>query len=158
MIALETLSCVQHATFTVERVFTQCTPDALFAAYADLGARVRWAVPAGQEIRYDAADFRCGGRDLFRCGSPGALDCYGDLRYEDIVPGRRIVYVETLADDDRRLSSALCSMLFTDEGSSARLTVTVQIAAYDGVPMREGYQRGWQAVLERLQDFLEATR
>jgi uncharacterized protein YndB with AHSA1/START domain len=158
MIELETLSRVQHATFTVERVFPQCTPDALFAAYADLAARVRWAVPPGQEIRYDAADFRCGGRDLFRCGSPGALDCYGDLRYEDIEPGQRIVYVETLADDDRRLSSALCSMLFTEEEGGVRLSITVQLAAYDGAPMREGYLRGWRAVLERLQAFLEASR
>ena len=96
-----------HATLVIERSF-DASPARVFEAFADPAARMRWGVPsANAELVYLEADFRVGGRDVSRCGPAGNLIFHVDLTYLDIVPASRIVSVETVSQDETRLSVSL---------------------------------------------------
>lgn len=144
---------VQHETIVVDRVFA-ASPMQVFAAFADVKARERWAKPSGDELKYLEDDFTPGGRDVFRCGSPGALIYRGDVRYESIVPNARIVYVETLTREGAMLSSALVTMQMIPANGGTLLRMTAQMAVYDESGMADGYREGWQSVLENLEEEL----
>ena len=64
-------------------------------------------VPQGDKLEYSHADFSVGGRDVFRCGSPSDMCYLGDIRYEDIVPNRRIVFTGNMSQQNTLLSAAL---------------------------------------------------
>ncbi len=139
----------RHATVVVERTF-DVSPARVFAAWEDVDARMRWAVPAGDEIVFDESDFRVGGRDISRCGPAGDLSFLLEWRYQDIVADERIVLTEIAADGATRLSVSLLTAEFTPAGSSTRLVLTLQVVALDGSDILDGFESGWTEVLENL--------
>lgn len=148
------MSRVSHGSVTLSRRYTH-PPARVFAAFADPAARMRWSAPAGDAIVFDAADFRVGGQDRFRCGPPPALDYVGDIRYEDIVAERRILFVETVSHRDTRLSSALCTVELQPDDAGTRLDFTAQIACLADKGMIDSYRAGWRLVLDQLETELE---
>ena len=85
-----------HGTIVFERIFAAPAPR-VFAALSDPVARARWSAPSDTAVLiYDEADFRAGGRDIFRCGAKNDPRYRGETHYCDIVPNRRIVYTETV--------------------------------------------------------------
>ncbi len=139
-----------HATLVMERVFS-AAPDRVFAAWESVEARQRWSAPASDIlIRYEAADFREGGRDVSRCIEPGKPDYVAQVHYLDICRGERIVFAESVTYDGRRVSAALISVELFPEKSGTRLLLTLQIASFDGAGMEAGYQHGWSAALDNL--------
>jgi uncharacterized protein YndB with AHSA1/START domain len=140
---------VQHANFVVEREF-DASPARVFRAWADVEARTRWAVPAGDEIVFTESDFRVGGRDVSRCGPAGHLDFVIQTDYQDIVPGERIVVTENVASGGTTLAVSLMTVEFTRAGDGTRLVLTAQMAALDGSDIAEGSEAGWTEVLNNL--------
>lgn len=140
---------VVHDTVIVERRYA-AAPARVFAAFADVDVRARWSVPKGDRIVYTSADFTVGGRDLFVCGPADAMVFRGDIRYEDIVADRRIVYVERMAEGERPIAASLVTVEFEPDASGTHLIMTAQIAALDGSPIAAGSADGWRAVLENL--------
>ena len=140
---------LQHETVVLERVF-DAPVSRVFAAFAEPAARMRWAVPQGERIEYLQTDFAVGGRDVFRCGPPDAMDYQGDVRYELIQPDRCIVYTESMSTAGRPLSAALTSVEFVPQAGRTQVVVTAQVASIDGSRMADGYRQGWTAVLARL--------
>jgi uncharacterized protein YndB with AHSA1/START domain len=147
---------VQHDTVVIKRHF-EATPSCVFAAFADVDARKRWAVPQGDKLEYEQANFSVGGRDAFRCGSPNDMSYLGDIRYEDIVPNRRIVFTETMSQLDSRLSATLITVELLPDENGTQLIMTSQIAAFDGSDMATGYREGWLAVFDNLATELRRT-
>jgi len=143
------LRTVVHDTVIVERRYP-AAPARVFAAFADVDVRARWSVPRGDRIVYTASDFTVGGRDLFVCGPADAIVFRGDIRYEDIVADRRIVYVERMAEGERPIAASLITVEFEPDGSGTHLIMTAQIAALDGSQIVVGSVDGWRAVLENL--------
>lgn len=142
--------CLQHATLTFERTFA-APIDRVFAAYADPVERARWSVPSDTAaFVYDEADFRVGGRDLFRCGAKDDPQYHGETVYHEIVPGERIVWSETVDTADKRLSVGLTTTVFEREGAHTKLKVTVQLVSLDGDGMIEGTKIGTNAALNNL--------
>ena len=138
-----------HDTIVLERAYP-ASPDRVFAAWADPDARLRWAVPRGEALVFDQTDFRVGGRDLSRCGSPGDL-CYRlETLYEAIVPGRRLVFSERCSTGDTLLSVYLVTVEIEPRGTGSGLTLTNQIVALDGGGMIAGSRAGWTAALDNL--------
>lgn len=139
-----------HATLVMERTYN-ATPQRVFAAWADVGARQRWSAPADSiRIVYEEADFREGGRDVSRCIEPGNADYVATVHYLDIRKDRRIVFAEDVTHGDTRVSAALVSVELTPMGNVTRLALTLQIASFDDAGMEAGYQFGWSAALDNL--------
>ncbi len=139
-----------HETLTFER-WLEASSTEVFDAYVDVERRTRWSTPSDSAVFvYLENDFRVGGIDRFRCGDQHAPQYSGSVRYEDIVPGERIIYSETIEAGGERLSVALVSWEFRSEGSGTRLRVTVQIASLVGADMIAGNKTGMDAALENL--------
>ncbi|HRP11267.1 MAG TPA: SRPBCC domain-containing protein, partial [Terricaulis sp.] len=142
------MTALAHATIVMERTYN-AAPARVFAAWADVEARKRWSAPADNiQIVYEESDFREGGRDVSRCIEPGNADHVAIVHYLDIRSNQRIVFAESVAHGNANVSSALISVELTPAGAATRLNLTMQIAAYDGSKMEDGYQFGWSAALD----------
>lgn len=142
---------VQHGSFTIERLF-DATPAQVFAAWANPEIKQRWFVcnddswgPTEHQL-----DFRVGGREL-NSGGPrnGPIHVY-DARYEDIVPGTRIVLAYTMTLGETRISASLLTVELLPAGSGTRLVLTEQIAVLDSRYPVEGREHGTRELLDNL--------
>jgi uncharacterized protein YndB with AHSA1/START domain len=61
---------LQHATITLRHSYSALL-ERVSSAFADPAARASWSSPSNDELIYDEADFRIGGKDVFRCGPKG---------------------------------------------------------------------------------------
>ncbi|HEY6254848.1 MAG TPA: SRPBCC domain-containing protein [Xanthobacteraceae bacterium] len=146
-----------HETLVFERAFA-CPAKVLYEAFADPVARARWGLPSPTAtIIYDEADFREGGRDRSRCGAKNDPRFQVEVVYLNIVPDKRIVYSETVADGKRALSAALHTVEFSHDGAKAHLKVTVQLASFDGESTAGGVRFGFGAALDNLSREIEGV-
>lgn len=141
---------VLHETILMERKY-EADIDRVFAAFADPAARAKWSVPSDNAVLiYDEVNFTTGGRDLFRCGSKSDPTYHGETHYLHIVPAKHIVSSETIDTDGKRLSASLTTVQFTGNESKTNITLTVQVAAFEGRDMIEGMKFGHNAALNNL--------
>jgi uncharacterized protein YndB with AHSA1/START domain len=139
-----------HGTLVMERAY-KASPQRVFAAWESVEARERWAAPTPDvEIKYVEADFREGGRDISRCTGNGQPIWEATIHYLDIQRDRRIVFSELVTGDGRRESAAMVGVELWPTPEGAHLYLTLQITAFDGAPMIEGYEYGWGAALDNL--------
>jgi uncharacterized protein YndB with AHSA1/START domain len=139
-----------HATLVFERDLP-APVEAVFAAFADPVARAAWGAPSETAVViYDAADFREGGQDRFRCGSKADPNIHGTTRYLDIIANRRIVSSETIVVDGKRLCASITTLELTPDGDKTKLTSTTQLASFIGDGMVKGHEAGTNASLDNL--------
>lgn len=139
-----------HATIVMERTYA-ASPTRVYNAWSDIEARKRWSAPADNiRIEYEAADFREGGRDVSRCIEPGNEDYVAVVNYIDLRRDQRIVFAEDVSHGAKRVSAALITVELSANGAGSRLSLTMQIASFDGANMEQGYQFGWNAALDNL--------
>ena len=143
----------QHATIQLERSYA-APVERVFAEFANPVARARWSAPSEDELIYDEADFRVGGKDVFRCGPKGDPRFRGETRYLLIVPNARVVSSETLDMDSQPLAVSLTTLDFEPAEGATKVTVTVQIVSFVGADMIRGYESGNRSALENLTQLL----
>ncbi len=126
-----------------------------------------WYGPEGSSVPVATMDVRVGGErricmELVR--SDAVMQMWFVGEYREVVPGRRLVYTEAMADADGRvLSPAQLGMPgdhpvttevildFEDLGARTRLTLT-----HVGIPAGSPGAQGWTAALDALE--LHLTR
>ena len=98
---------VTHATFVIERVYNP-QPARVFAALSDPAEKTRWfnGPEAWGPDEY-SMDFREGGLEISRGGPQGGPVITYEARFQDIVPGERIVSTYVMHQDDKRISVSL---------------------------------------------------
>lgn len=144
-------SPVAHETIVVERTYPH-PPARVFAAWADPDSKRRWAVCHAEH----EMDFRPGGVERARGAAPDGPAFETEIRYHDIVPGRRIVYAYALRVDGAASAVAVVTAEFRAEGAGTRLVVTEQGAYLDGPDGAERLGAGLRDALERLAAALHA--
>ena len=152
---VETMSRAVPATCVVERRY-DASPARVFRAFADSQSFAAWYVPIESgEMGECVVDFRVGGRQMAFFGPMGAPRFRGDGRFEDIVPGTRIVTSFTMRDEAQgiRLSSTLLTVELVADGNATRLILTDQSVFYDWETPQDR-KEGWGAILAKLADFL----
>jgi uncharacterized protein YndB with AHSA1/START domain len=148
---------VHHDTIRLERHY-QAPPARVFAAWADPVVRRRWSAPEdGWEIAECHYDFRVGGRETSRFGPPGAPLYSTDTRYEDIVPDERIISAGTMSHGEKRVFSGLLTVELLPAGRGTRLILTEQGAFLGEGGTPADHERGWRAMLEKIDAELRAT-
>jgi uncharacterized protein YndB with AHSA1/START domain len=140
---------LQHATIALQHSYS-APLERVFSEFADPVARALWSAPSHDALIYDEADFRVGGKDVFRCGPKGDPKFRGETRYLDIVPNARVVSSETVEVAGRRLAVALTTLDFEATEDGTNLTVTLQIVSFVGPGMIHGYESGNRSALENL--------
>jgi uncharacterized protein YndB with AHSA1/START domain len=136
---------VEHATFVVERKY-EVSPERAFAAWADPEAKARWYVDSNAQLELD---FRVGGRSqgIAPDGRPYSYEAL----YQDIVPGRRIVYTYEMVLEETRISVSLATVEFKPVGDNGtRLVFTEQGAFLDGHESPARRAEGMGSLLDAL--------
>lgn len=129
--------------------------SAVWVAFSDSAQRSVWGAPAGDAQVYDESDFREGGRDVYRCGPPRALDFHGVVNYMQIVPGSLIVHTDTVVVKDQLLAIALLTWQFETHGATTQVRLTDQVTSFVGSDMIAGQRNGHTKALEQLCNFVE---
>jgi uncharacterized protein YndB with AHSA1/START domain len=141
---------VTHATFSLERIYAASTAR-VFAAWADPAAKSRWF--AGTDADH-TLDFQIGGKEISRgCNASGTVLTYTS-RYQDIVPGERIVYSSTLSEGENLATVSLTTVEFTPADHGTRLRLVEQGAFLDGREDPSWRERGTGGWLDALADEL----
>jgi len=140
---------VHHATIQLERQYA-APVERIFSEFADPLARAKWSAPSGDALVYDAADFRAGGRDVFRCGTPDDLRFRGVTTYQVIIQNQCVVSSESLSEGTTQLAVALNTLEFEPTAEGSNLRLTVQIASFAGPGMVKGYESGNRSAIEGL--------
>jgi uncharacterized protein YndB with AHSA1/START domain len=146
-----------HKTLTFERD-VPAPVEKVFQALADPVARAQWGAPSDTAVViYDEADFKEGGQDRFRCGSKSNPNIHGTTLYLDILTNRRIVSIETISMDGRRLCVSLTTLELATHGNSTKLTQTTQLISFIGEDMVQGHETGTNASLDNLVRYFRAS-
>jgi len=145
---------VTHADFTIERRFG-CTPRETFSGFADARLKRQWfAVPADWTDAEWALDFRAGGGEVNRGGSPNGIYNAFESRFHDIVDNERIVFAYDLLQDHRLISVSLTTIEFFPDGDGTRLLFTEQGAFFDELDSPAAREHGTGKQLEALRRLL----
>ncbi len=141
---------ITHRTFVFERR-CEASVKRVFAAFADPVARASWSAPSdGAAFFYDAADFREGGEDHFRCGSRENPQYTGRTTYVSIVADRRVVSSELVEAGGQKLMASLITTELQAEGDATMVKMTVQVTSFVGDQMIVGTEIGTNAALDNL--------
>jgi uncharacterized protein YndB with AHSA1/START domain len=120
---------IEHATFTLERVFPH-SKDRVFAAFTTKEAKAKWFGDPGPETQWDM-DFREGGREYNSGPLMGQIHTF-DAVYLDIVENERLAYSYNLYVDDVKLSSSFTVIELTTVDGGTKITFTETGAFCDG--------------------------
>lgn len=146
-----------HGTFVFERRL-EAPVETVFAAFADPVRRASWSAPSETAaFFYDEADFREGGRDVFRCGSKSNPQYTGTTTYLSIVPSQRISTAEVVEAAGETLMVSLITTVLEGDGAGTQLRMIVQVTSFKGEGMLDGTETGNNASLDKLVKHLERT-
>jgi uncharacterized protein YndB with AHSA1/START domain len=142
---------VTHATFVVERTY-DASPARVFAAWADPAAKARWFGGYDEDAEGEfELDFQVGGQEINRSRVDDDGPVYAfDARYQDIVPGHRIVYAYNMYLGETLISVSLATVELQPEGPGTRLIFTEQGAFLDGHDEPSKREQGTGSLLDAL--------
>jgi len=141
-----------HGSFTIDR-HLDAKPARVFAAFADIEAKNRWFIgPPGWELTERTLDFREGGLETLIGRWPDGKSSKFRARYEEIVPGQRMVYSYHMHIDDWHISISLATFEIAADGDGTRLTFTEHATFINGFEDHnaEGRKSGTMGLLDRL--------
>ena len=121
-----------HTSFVLDRRL-KASPARVFAAWADLDAKRRWADCHAEvgTISY-TMDFRVGGHERHRATLPDGREQTVDKVFLEIVPDARIIFAYAMEADGEPLSASLVTVEFQPDGTGTRMKLTEQLAYLDG--------------------------
>jgi len=149
---------VTHATFTIERTYP-AAPERVFAAFADPVKKRRWFRESSAPEDFEM-DFRAGGMERSRSilgpdtPFPGVA-VTNHTTYQDIVPGRRIVFAYTMTLGEQRISASLATVELLASARGTDLLFTEQAAFFEGADGPQMRKDGWTQLLEQLAHGIE---
>ena len=145
---------ITHGSFTIDRRYA--VPARLvFAAWSDPEQIKQWAAPAkGWTFEFRSFDFRVGGGEVSEFGPSGEEPYRVTSRYDDIIPGERIVSAYGVAQGATRISSSVMCIELAEARGSTTLRLTEQGAFFDGLETADIRKGGVLQQLAQLQAFL----
>ena len=162
--------------FVMHRVFD--APRALvYRVWTEVEHLARWFGPEGCTLSGCKLDLRPGGSFLYCMSFSGKTDHWGKWVFREIVPGERLVFTVSFADekgttvrapfDERWPLTMLSSVTFEDHaGIGGGTVVTLRWSALDASreeqqTFDEGHasmRQGWTGTFDRLAEHLAALR
>ena len=141
-----------HDTLIFEAIVA-APPEVIFALYADVALREQWSAPSPTAIvRYEVADLRSGGCDVYVCGDRDDPQYRGVVHYCDVSAPGRLVFSETISQAGQAMFSSLTTWLIEPAHvGSSKLTLTVQLTSLVGPAAARGVRVGTASMLANLE-------
>lgn len=125
-------------------------PDAIYRAWSTAEAQLAWSPPPpGWFMTCDAFRLEVGHADVWRFGPEGEAPYVNVNRYEQIIPGERIVYTTTLSHAGRLTFAGAVSVEISAYGAGARVTLR-EVGVHIGEDDSDGHRQGWACMLDSL--------
>ena len=146
---------VVHATFVVERSLSKPTAT-VFAALSDTRKVQRWMAPGSHsELIEFSHDFQEGGQQFMRYKMGPSTPIAGaiitnEVRFQQIVPGERIVTVSTMKMDGRIFSASQVTFELMPTEAGTDLILTHQGAFFEGSDGPAGREHGWNVLADSI--------
>jgi uncharacterized protein YndB with AHSA1/START domain len=145
-----------HSTFVIERTY-KASPQRVFDAWADPGAKTQWFGPSEKPAGSYSLEFHEGGREHLSMATPDGPVYSFDAVYQDIVPGRRIVYSYDMHRDDERISVSVTTVEIEPLADGTRLTFTEQGVFLDGLDTPAAREHGTNELMDALGAHVQGT-
>ncbi len=140
----------QETRLQIRRTYAQSVA-AVYAAWTDPAQLSRWMGPSDAFGATEVAlDFRVGGRYRFVMHAPEGETHRVGGSFQEIVPGRKLVY--TWAWESTPERESLVTVEFTPAGTGTELVLTHD--RFFDANARDRHNEGWNGCLERLSRFL----
>lgn len=146
----------QHSSFTIERTLPG-RPVHAWRFWADPALKERWSgchpdwTPL-EQVR----EFHTGGRDFSRLRDTAGAEHSVDIRYLDLLEGRRIVYAYTMHIDASPLSASLVTIELLPRGAQTGMVYTEHLTLFDGdaAARRQGTEGGFDRLALEMEQAL----
>ncbi len=142
-----------HSTFVIERSYP-VVAQRVFDAWADPEAKTQWFGPPQKPAGSYELDFRVGGREHLAIAMADGEGYAYDAIYQDIVPGRRILYTYDMHHGDARISVSLAAVEIEPDGEGAKLRLTEHGIYLDGQDTPEIREHGTNELIDGFGRFL----
>lgn len=158
------------APFTISRVFN-APVDLVYKVSTEPAHLMKWMGPAGVTGIKAEVDLRPGGTNHYGYRNPDGSETWGRQVYKEIVPGKKIVCIQSFSDKDGNVTrhplapawplEMLSTTTFEAAGpNQTKLTITWEpynsdeagVAMFDGA--RPGMSGGWEGTFQALENYL----
>jgi uncharacterized protein YndB with AHSA1/START domain len=146
-------------TITIQRVFN-LSVDIAWKAWTNPESFKKWWGPVGYSCPSCSMDVRAGGRFLNCMRSPNGTDVWGTGIYKEVIPQKKLVYIDSFADSKGNIVSStyyhlpelplevLVTVKFEEVAGK-----TTMILQHNGLPaeMADECIKSWQSSFDKLE-------
>jgi len=158
-------STINDDAVVIERTF-EAAVDLIWQMWTDPEQFKQWYGPQGFTVPVADMDMRVGGKRLICMASPdGSMKMWTTGEYTEIVPNERLVYTESMADENGNVVSP--SAMGMPDGYPATTEITVlledlggrtkMVMTHAGVPASSGAGGGWEQAFDKLVEHIETV-
>ena len=157
---------ISKEAVVIERTF-EAAADLVWKMWTDPEHFKQWYGPQGFTVPVAEMDLRVGGKRLVCIASPdGSMKMWTTGEFVEIVPNRRLVYTESMADENGNLLSPTAMGMPEGYPTTTEVTVilenldggTKMIMTHAGVPADSPGASGWNQAFDKLVDYIETAK
>ncbi|HSD93063.1 MAG TPA: SRPBCC domain-containing protein [Methyloceanibacter sp.] len=155
--------------FVISRTFN-APVTRVWRAWTDPDELLHWWGPKGFTIASTKVDLKPGGTFHYLLKSPQGQEMWGRFLYREIVPRKRLVYINSFSDPEGGIARhpmapdwplQLFSTIIFEE-KDGKTTVTIHWIPYEASDLetetfekgKDSMQAGWTGTLDRLDSYL----
>ncbi len=161
-------SAISKEAIVIERVF-DAPVDLIWQMWTQPEHFKNWYAPKGFTVPVAEMDVRVGGKHLFcmETQTPdGSMKMWSTGAYIEIVPNKRLVYTDSVADENGNMVLPSAYGMNDDHPATTEVTVlledlggrTKMVMTHTGVPANEqGANAAWKQSFDKMADHIKTV-
>ncbi len=159
-------STITKDAVVIERIF-DAPVDLIWQLWTQAEHFKSWYGPQGFTVPVAEMDVRVGGKRLVCMASPdGRMKRWTTGEYIEVVPNERLVYTESMADEQGNVISPSAMGMPDDQPVTTEVTVllealggrTKMVMTHTGVSADSGGAGGWTQAFDKMAEHIETVR
>ena len=158
---------ISKDAIVIERTF-DAPVDVIWQMWTQPAHFQNWYGPQGVTVPVAKMDVRVGGRRLvcMEMQRPdGSMKMWTTGEYTEVVPNKRLVYTESMADENGNVVSPSAQGMHDQHPMTTEVTVlledldgrTKMIMTHAGMPADQGATNGWEQAFAKMADYIQTV-